>query len=417
MSLMMSLPVSQKGARFMAYEHDDEAETTDIGVGSASESESASEMSGAESSYAKSKRCRFGRTPLETIPATPVASMGAPGDASPPGLSRAALRQARDAVKVALPAPTLEVSPPATAEQPSIPSLVNNRNCRFGSTALTTVPATPPKAGVWKAMAKALGSPPGLSRAEMRKARDGIKGTPLPPTSWGSCAKSTDAAPETLLLGTSQSGASSTPMAVRTAKRRAAREAMVLAAREGAALIKAEAEALKRRNIEANRDLICAESGITHSSSDSSEPTTDGFVGHSSEDSAAESSSHECLPCSSSEEGSSAGSSLPEGWNCRFGSSALQTVPATPAGKEAANMRSPPGLSRASLRQARDAVKAQAPTWGQPAGAATPPQLRTQKRQAMRDAMLARIRRGEATEMFSTPAISTSKCLTAAEPR
>merc|ERR1719345_682639 len=45
------------------------------------------------------RQCRFGTTALETIPATPVATDARPSFGSPPGLSRAALRQARDAVR------------------------------------------------------------------------------------------------------------------------------------------------------------------------------------------------------------------------------------------------------------------------------------------------------------------------------
>jgi len=66
--------------------------TSELGRGSASE-ESASELSAAEG------RCRFGHTALETVPSTPVGEAARPSLGSPPGLSRKAMRQARDACK------------------------------------------------------------------------------------------------------------------------------------------------------------------------------------------------------------------------------------------------------------------------------------------------------------------------------
>eukprot|EP00403_Amphidinium_massartii_P009292 CAMPEP_0178411472 /NCGR_PEP_ID=MMETSP0689_2-20121128/21511_1 /TAXON_ID=160604 /ORGANISM="Amphidinium massartii, Strain CS-259" /LENGTH=245 /DNA_ID=CAMNT_0020032677 /DNA_START=109 /DNA_END=842 /DNA_ORIENTATION=- len=86
--------------------HDED--TTDAGSSSSdAEGASASEsaMSGAEDKIQArmhrspalrlSTRCRFKNTQLETIPGTPVASQGLP---SPPGLSRAAMRRARDSL-------------------------------------------------------------------------------------------------------------------------------------------------------------------------------------------------------------------------------------------------------------------------------------------------------------------------------
>merc|ERR1719326_2399074 len=72
-------------------------EATDIGQGSASETESCSGISSEEGGCTVSKRCRFGETPLGTVPATPTGAVTSVG--SPPGFSRTAMRQARDACK------------------------------------------------------------------------------------------------------------------------------------------------------------------------------------------------------------------------------------------------------------------------------------------------------------------------------
>jgi len=65
-------------------------QTSDVGHSSSSEESST------ESSAAEGQQCRFGCSPLETVPATPGAELS---PASPPGLSRAAMRQARDSCK------------------------------------------------------------------------------------------------------------------------------------------------------------------------------------------------------------------------------------------------------------------------------------------------------------------------------
>lgn len=83
---------------------EEQEETTDVGSsGSDGEATSASEstISGTEDKMMPqrvatsrlSTRCRFSKTQLETIPGTPVATAALP---SPPGLSRAAMRRARD---------------------------------------------------------------------------------------------------------------------------------------------------------------------------------------------------------------------------------------------------------------------------------------------------------------------------------
>merc|ERR1712070_419969 len=77
---------------------EDEGSTTDMGHGCASDTED-SGLSGTECSRgdaALSRNCRFGSSPLETIPATPVGASCTASIASP---TRAAMRQARDACK------------------------------------------------------------------------------------------------------------------------------------------------------------------------------------------------------------------------------------------------------------------------------------------------------------------------------
>lgn len=291
---------------------DDDGDTTDVGgPGSASETDSSSGVSSSGGRRGPHRQCRFGTTALETIPATPVATDARPSFGSPPGLSRAALRQARDAVRKVVESSS---GSSGTEEQTKASASIPARQCRFGNSALDTVPATPPTVARLKALAKAefgsTRSPPGLSRASMRQERDAVSAM----SSWGAAA---DAQP----VSTAAAAAPSTPTALRSAKRRDAREALLLRAKEGAALLKSEA---------VSRTLT---------------PKPQHIVSSDSEDTEA---------CTSSQEVSSSESSLPDGWHCRFGSTSLETVPSTPAGA-AGGCRSPPGLSRAAMRNARDA--------------------------------------------------------------
>merc|ERR1712086_8451 len=162
--------------------------------------------------------------------------------------------------------------------------------------------------------------------------------------------------------------------------RGAAREALTQA-RQGAALL--EAEALKSTRIagvaaEGFAQKVNGPAFIDDLSD--SEQTTD--LGHTS----------------ASEESASEGSAA-EGRQCRFGSTALETIPGAPI---AGCPLSPPGLSRSAMRQARDSCKANRPAtppWatsnassaaltispcGQPV---TPTALRSAKQRAMRDAL------------------------------
>jgi len=386
-------------------EFDDDGDTTDVGCGSASETEDSSGLSGTESSHGGAsgvgRRCRFGTTALETIPATPVGTMRQAPVSSPPGLSRAAMRQARDACK----RDTLQgVSDSKTEFSAIEDGLASSKPCRFDSTPLGTVPATPPTAAKWKPLAKLVGSPPGLSRASMRQARDACKVGGPTPSSWG-------AAPMALTI--SPGGAPMTPPAVRSAKRRAAREALLLRAKQGAALLKAEAH-MNCLSADAKEfvpsTLLNADIGSFTLTPNSSEHER--AVPNSNDDVAVADQVTGVVQCSASEESSSE-SSVAESHRCRFGGTALETVPATPVGVAGvASLASPPGLSRAAMRQARDACTSAAAavatsSWGgchastqsaatlavTPCGKPmTPPALLSAKRRAARDALLAHAR-------------------------
>jgi len=240
------------------------------------------------------KQCRFGKTPLETRPATP--SGFALSFDSPPGFSRAALRRARDAAK-------LPVNPVSTA--------------RFGETAFGTVPKTPSGGAKLKALAEAFGSPPGLSRAEMRHARDALKAPSLvkASTSWES----------------QSTGSLTFDFAVSSRKQPSARERL--------GQVKRDAAFLKdlRNSREHQVSKNAAEEG-------------------------------ECSACvlQDSDSLTMLEASLANEFcditsqQCRFGDSALGTVPSTPLGGRS-SLSSPPGLSRKALRQARDTWKGSLP--------------------------------------------------------
>merc|ERR1719263_2168709 len=87
---------------------------------------------------------------------------------SPPGLSRAAMREARDSHK----------------QQENISDATSGTESRFGATTFGTVPKTP--VGTCKAKLKHLksvfGSPPGLSHTERRRERDAC----MTSAAWGS---------------------------------------------------------------------------------------------------------------------------------------------------------------------------------------------------------------------------------------
>lgn len=251
-----------------------EEEVTDIGPGSSSETESSSGQSGEE--CCASKQCRFGKSSLETVPATPSAAL--PSFGSPPGFSRAAMREARDAYKQIR-------NPVSTA--------------RFGETPFGTEPKTPSGGAKLKALAKAFGSPPGLSRAELRRARDSCKGPSLLPTAWGSPAATVDAEVDEVVL---------------TLDLTAAISGRTHSARDRLSKVKKEASLLKELK---SSDSLTKEKVST---------------------------SNACEPCTS------------DLHSCRFGSSSLGTIPSTPVESQM-SLASPPGLSRRAMRQARDACK------------------------------------------------------------
>lgn len=342
---------------------DDDDETTDVG---GSETESSSGLSGAECGGV-ARHCRFGTTPLETIPATPVGTAGKPSFGSPPGLSRAAMRQARDACKVDASDVEVESSSDSSAVELEdgleVATSISGAKCRFGSTSLETVPATPPQLAKLKTLAQAefgtYSSPPGLSRASMRQARDAVNSQKMP----------------------AETSSTYMPPALRSAKKRDAREALLARAKQGAALLKDEAEAQRKTSVQKTLFIDELVEDVSEAGQGSSEDS-------SSERSAGKLS------------------------RCRFGGSALETVPTTPAA--GTSFGSPPGLSRAAMRQARDAcmqtgaVLPAAPAAdrltispsGQPL---TPPSMRSPKRRSFRDALLARARQ-EGPPAWSTAA-------------
>lgn len=310
------------GVSFMDNLADDGA-TTDIGQSSASDNESSSGASSSEGYRSLGRRCRFGVSPLETIPATPSASQSLPVK-SPPGFSRAAMREARDSCVQEASAGTSDTTSP-DADAPASTGITLSR---FGETSFGTVPKTPVGNAKWKNLKGVFGSPPGLSKTERRRERDACKGVGVAQASWGSS--------EVLATG----GASGTD-------RRQAAHGKLAKMKGDAALLK----------------------DLTHSSA--SESDTD-F------------------------EQSASQSRQTEDRNCRFDITALGTMPSTPARKEA-SISSPPGMSRKTMRQARDACVKSATSWGAHKSDAltinasgkpmTPPTERAARQRAARDAM------------------------------
>jgi len=226
---------------------------------------------------------------------------------SPPGFSRKAMRQARDACK-----PESNIKPVSTA--------------RFGETPFGTVPKTPAGAAKLKALAQAVGSPPGLSRAEMRRARDACKCPALLPTSWGGrgiapiAGLDVEATPATGM----QNGA-------RDRLGQMKREAALLRDLKNSQILEASKKMLNSAGCETQR-------------SDSLPRETTGDA---------------CYATTVVAKSNSDGRSM-DTFHCRFGGTALGTVPTTPMEAEA-SMTSPPGLSRKAMRQARDSLKTAAP--------------------------------------------------------
>lgn len=199
-----------------------------------------------------------------------------------------------------------------------------------------------------------------------------------------------------------------TPPALRSAKRRAAREALMLRAKQGAALLKQEAQ-MQRNALSVDAEEFVptgvlqadAESLTLAPESCGYEVAAPSFVGDVDGEQTTD------MAQASISEDSSSESSAADGRRCRFGGTALETVPATPVGAVGVgSLASPPGLSRAAMRQARDAYKAGAvatSSWGDcPASTQstdtlstkpmTPLALRSMKRRTVRDALLARAR-------------------------
>jgi len=204
---------------------------------------------------------------------------------SPPGFSRAAMRQARDACKSDAKAAVVSTA-------------------RFDESQFGTVPKTPSGGAKLKALAAKVGSPPGLSRAEMRRARDLCKGAA--PPAWGSQADSRPA----------------------VSKQRTVRD-KVNKMKEDAALL----GQMKKPA------MLAAEKEVSDEEPSEEEPIDQACEGSPESDST----------CSGSD------TQANDGQRCRFGGSALGTIPSTPVGGKAPRP-SPLGSSRkAMLRQARDA--------------------------------------------------------------
>jgi len=358
----------------------DEGLTTDVGQSSASDAESSSGMSSDEGGRSLGKRCRFGKTPLETVPATP--SAGSMLLNSPPGFSRAAMRQTRDACKTQ--SDPVSQDKQSVSEVPVAASIADSLApssatlSRFGETPFGTVPKTPVGRAKWKALEKVFGSPPGLSRAEGRRARDACNGPTTTSASWSTCQEvAKSASPNKEVAAWS----ACVDSAVKTDRRRGARETLTR--------MKEEAALLKNLGSSVN---------IANSGGAEEELALEG----DSE------SAHPAVQCGKVKHGDSVhiddvlGVSLSassEEQKCRFDGTSLGTIPSTPLGNQV-TVPSPPGLSRKAMRQARDVCKAAASastSWGTGAGALlsinpsgnpmTPPTQRAARRRAARDAM------------------------------
>jgi len=344
----------------------DDEDTTDMSDGGHSDTDgSAGLTASACGSSARvsgaGRRCRFGGTVLETIPATPVSATVC----SPPGLSRAAMRRERDQYKSdAIPAAfdgekLYDLS--ANKSELGLSNLMSGRQCRFGSSrlGLNTVPKTPIGAGSYKTLlTSAIGSPPGLSHASLRQERDACNANALSGKSWGSRHPSAFALSLSALT-TSQGGGPMTPPAMRSAKKQAAREASLQLAKQGAALLQVSLSFCTVADEQASRHSASS-AEVCHSfvARTSAQKETDAALAHDVDD------SHQTTEMghgSSSEAENSLDSSVAEGQRCCFAGASLRTVPVV------VGVGSPPGLSRAALRQARDACMAegfQANSWG-----------------------------------------------------
>lgn len=368
-------PLPQKALGITSMLDAAEAETTDIGQTSATETESSCASSD-EDGHIVGKVCRFGMTSLETVPATP--SAGALSLTSPPGFSRAAMRQARDACKPeSLVRSITETRSSGNASLVDAVGSTSKTLCRFGVSAFGTVPKTPVNGSKWKALAEVVGSPPGLSRAEERQSRDACKAPIAAATTWGRAACQLAGSPDPFAFDS----------AMGTSKRHVARGKLVRMKQE-AALLKEIPSRSGRSDFDSQDiEVSCHDLADTEDAID---------VGHSS------SSEEECpLDVFGTQE-----------QQCRFGSTSLGTHPKTPKNASGA-FSSPPGLSRKAMRQARDSCKgwsaASTTSWAScSAGAAftinpsgkpmTPVAERAAKRRASRDA-------AGLGQVLSTPAL------------
>lgn len=361
----------------------DDEMTTDVGQTSSSEAESSSGLSGNEGKRVFVRRCRFGQTVLETIPATPSAGVSA-SIASPPGLSFAAMREARDVCKPEpMPAKALDTKENVTTVllagrilESGVEGTISfsDNLCRLNENKFGTVPKTPTNVSRWKAVATAVGSPPGLSRAEMRRTRDACKGAGVTQAAWGSSHDTESSAKDSWTLASG------------SAKRHTARETLTRMKQE-AALLK---DSKSASHIGEINESPVNTSGATTITPEWVAERCEGKMPNSADSD----DGMDAGQSSSSEGESSCEMGASSGQRCRFGITPLGTIPSTPVG----GCASPPGLSRKAMRQARDMCKAggtaTASSWGTsealtitPLGKpmTPPPGMRSAQRRASRE--------------------------------
>jgi hypothetical protein len=123
------------------------------------------------------------------------------------------------------------------------------------------------------------------------------------------------------------------------------------AAKQGAELLRSEAEDLKIKRLIGALKVATSESRVPFQESSAQKVFGSAVIEQFTD---SEPMTDVENPNNSGEDSSD--SSVAEGQQCHCGITVLETVPATPLG--ATSLLSPPGLSRAAMHQARDALKA-----------------------------------------------------------
>jgi hypothetical protein len=336
----------------------EDEETTDVGFCNTSDTESSSGMSCQDGEQSLGRRCRFGGSALGTVPKTPSHASCATLPTSPPGLSRAAMRRARDACKSsARPDRQAPESSSESASVPSVPvSIGASKVCRFGISTFETLPKTPAGGEKLKAYKNVFGSPPGLSHAGLRQDRDACKLGSSSVTSWGSCS------------------ASQTKTLQQTATRMAPRERLSKMKKE-ASLLKQQQAQDHSGDEDAPREL---DSTAHKCGAEFSTPFSQELELGSTETGMKVG----CTNAESSEEEASSDMAAINKHSSRFEETPLRTVPLTSTAA-AASCSSP---CRAAMRKSRDLCKIGAPLTISPSGAPlTPPALRRAKQRVVSD--------------------------------